>query len=66
MIFQKYYEPMFIFILFLLIVFNFEIFPSDIYFLDKLPSEINIIHYTLLRYSTICIFQAAQARVCYQ
>ena len=22
-------------------VFNFEIFPSDIYFLDKLPSEIN-------------------------
>ena len=28
--------------IFLLIVFNFEIFPSDIYFLDKLPSEINI------------------------
>ncbi len=28
--------------LFLLSVFNFEIFPSDIYFLDKLPSEINI------------------------
>ena len=23
-------------------VFNFEIFPSDIYFLDKLPSEINV------------------------
>ena len=23
-------------------VFNFEIFPSDIYFLDKLPSEINL------------------------
>ncbi len=28
--------------LFLLSVFNFEIFPSDIYFLDKLPSEINV------------------------
>ena len=28
--------------LFLSSVFNFEIFPSDIYFLDKLPSEINI------------------------
>ena len=28
--------------IFLLSVFNFEIFPSDIYFLDKLPSEINI------------------------
>ena len=27
--------------LFLSSVFNFEIFPSDIYFLDKLPSEIN-------------------------
>ena len=26
---------------FLSSVFNFEIFPSDIYFLDKLPSEIN-------------------------
>ncbi len=26
---------------FLLSVFNFEIFPSDIYFLDQLPSEIN-------------------------
>ena len=28
--------------LFLSSVFNFEIFPSDIYFLDKLPSEINV------------------------
>ena len=28
--------------LFLSSVFNFEIFPSDIYFLDKLPSEINL------------------------
>ena len=28
--------------IFLSSVFNFEIFPSDIYFLDKLPSEINI------------------------
>ena len=27
--------------IFLLSVFNIEIFPSDIYFLDKLPSEIN-------------------------
>ena len=27
--------------LFLSSVFNLEIFPSDIYFLDKLPSEIN-------------------------
>ena len=27
--------------IFLSSVFNFEIFPSDIYFLDKLPSEIN-------------------------
>jgi len=27
--------------MFLLSVFNLEIFPSDIYFLDKLPSEIN-------------------------
>ena len=23
-------------------VFNFEIFPSDVYFLDQLPSEINV------------------------
>ena len=30
-------------------VFNFEIFPSDIYFLDKLPSEINA-------YSVLIIF----------
>ena len=30
-------------------VFNFEIFPSDIYFLEKLPSEINL-------YSIIVIF----------
>jgi len=28
--------------IFLSTMFNFEIFPSDIYFLDKLPSEINI------------------------
>ena len=28
--------------IFLLTLFNLEIFPSDIYFLDKLPSEINI------------------------
>ena len=28
--------------IFLLTVFNLEIFPSDIYFLDKLPSEINL------------------------
>jgi len=28
--------------IFLSSVFNFEIFPSDIYFLDKLPSEINL------------------------
>ena len=28
--------------LFLSSVLNFEIFPSDIYFLDELPSEINI------------------------
>ena len=28
--------------IFLLTVFNFEIFPSDIYFLDQLPSEINL------------------------
>ncbi len=30
-------------------LFNFEIFPSDVYFLDKLPTEINI-------YSVIMIF----------
>ena len=30
-------------------VFNFEIFPSDIYFLDELPSEINF-------YSVVLIF----------
>ena len=35
--------------LFLSKVFNFEIFPSDIYFLDKLPTEINL-------YSIIIIF----------
>ena len=29
--------------IFLSTFFNFEIFPSDIYFLDKLPSEINLI-----------------------
>ena len=28
--------------IFLLTVFNLEIFPSDIYFLEKLPSEINV------------------------
>ena len=28
--------------IFLSAVFSFEIFPSDIYFLDKLPSEINL------------------------
>ena len=27
--------------IFLKKIFNFEIFPSDIYFLEKLPSEIN-------------------------
>ena len=31
------------------ILFNFEIFPSDVYFLDQLPSEINF-------YSTLSIF----------
>ena len=35
--------------IFLSYVFNFEIFPSDIYFLEKLPSEINL-------YSIIVIF----------
>ncbi|MBD1150411.1 lipoprotein-releasing ABC transporter permease subunit [Pelagibacterales bacterium SAG-MED29] len=30
-------------------VFNFEIFPSDVYFLEQLPSEINV-------YSTLVIF----------
>ncbi len=35
--------------LFLLLVFNFEIFPSDIYFLEQLPSEINF-------YSILIIF----------
>ena len=30
-------------------IFNFEIFPSDVYFLEQLPSEINI-------YSIIIIF----------
>ena len=30
-------------------VFNFEIFPSDVYFLEQLPSEINV-------YSIIIIF----------
>ncbi len=35
--------------LFLSNAFNFEIFPSDVYFLDQLPSEINI-------YSIIVIF----------
>ena len=30
-------------------LFNFEIFPSDVYFLDQLPSEINF-------YSTLLIF----------
>ena len=30
-------------------VFNFEIFPADIYFLEKLPSEINL-------YSVLIIF----------
>ena len=28
--------------IFLSLVFNFDIFPPDIYFLDKLPSEINL------------------------
>ena len=30
-------------------IFNFEIFPSDVYFLEQLPSEINL-------YSTLIIF----------
>ncbi len=34
--------------LFLSAVFNFEIFPSDIYFLDKLPSEINLFSISII------------------
>ena len=29
--------------IFLSYIFNVEIFPSDVYFLDEMPSEINII-----------------------
>ena len=37
-LFSHYIEPIRIFLSF---VFNVEIFPNDIYFLDKMPSEIN-------------------------
>ena len=40
-------------------VFNFEIFPSDIYFLDKLPSEINF--YSVLIIFLISLFISAFA-----
>ena len=35
--------------IFLSSVFNFEIFPTDIYFLEKLPTEINL-------YSVLIVF----------
>ena len=41
--------------IFLLTVFNLEIFPSDIYFLDKLPSEININSIFLIFFISIVI-----------
>ena len=45
--------------IFLSSVFNFEIFPSDIYFLDKLPSEINF--YSILIIFIISLFISAIA-----
>ena len=41
--------------IFLLTVFNLEIFPSDIYFLDKLPSEININSILLIFFISLVI-----------
>ena len=40
-------------------VFNLEIFPSDIYFLEKLPSEINI--YSILIIFSISLIISALA-----
>ncbi len=36
-------------------VFNFEIFPSDIYFLDKLPSEINLYSIAIIFFISLLI-----------
>ena len=43
----------------LLSVFNLEIFPSDIYFLDKLPSEININSIFLIFFISLLISAVA-------
>ena len=43
----------------LLSVFNLEIFPSDIYFLDKLPSEININSIFLIFFISLLITAVA-------
>ena len=36
-------------------IFDFEIFPSDIYFLDKLPTEINVSSIFLVFFISIII-----------
>ena len=41
--------------IFLYTSFNLEIFPSDIYFLDKLPSEINISSILIIFFISIII-----------
>ncbi len=41
--------------IFLTSVFNFEIFPSDIYFLDKLPSEINLSSVVIIFFISLLI-----------
>ena len=45
--------------IFLLSVFNFEIFPSDIYFLDELPSEINLYSISIIFVVSILISAVA-------
>ena len=45
--------------IFLSKVFNFELFPSDVYFLEKLPSEIN--NYSILVVFIFSLFISALA-----
>ena len=45
--------------IFLSSVFNFEIFPTDIYFLEKLPSEINILSIIIISILSLIISAVA-------
>ncbi len=41
--------------IFLSQIFNFEIFPSDVYFLDQLPNEINIVSIAMITFFSLLI-----------